>query len=158
MEEQLLYEGNPAIIRNHPFFLLFSLIFMVLAAIGLMVKGWNLGWVLTLFGLGGFIILILWLNKISSELTITNKRSILRKGILAKSTVEIFHSDVRTIQIKQTLFQRLLIVGDIGIASAAQSIVEIEMLGASHPEKIRELINKYRAELSPPTTEKKTTD
>lgn len=80
----------------------------------------------------------------SRTLTITDRRSRFRRGILSKSISEVWHRDVRNVQVSQTFFQRLLSCGSIGISSAGQAGVEIEMRGIPHPYRVKELIDSHR--------------
>ena len=90
------------------------------------------------------IFLIWWLRCLGTKLTVTTERTILRKGLLSKRTNEVFHSDVRNIQVSQGFLQRLFDVGSIGIASSGQSDIEIQVAGMPSPEKVKEIINKHR--------------
>ncbi|MGB1929669.1 MAG: PH domain-containing protein [Mariniblastus sp.] len=77
-------------------------------------------------------------------MTVSSERTRLRRGILSKSITEVWHQDVRNVQLKQTLFQRLFGVGMIGISSAGQSGVEISVSGIPDPEVIKSLIDTHR--------------
>jgi len=80
---------------------------------------------------------------------VTDKRTILRKGILSKYTNEVFHSSVRNIEINQNIMQRIFRVGDISIASSSgQPDLEIVVHGIPDPETVKQLINKYRIAVS----------
>ena len=98
--EPVLYEAHPSMFRNHPFY--FMLCLVLIAA----------------YGLGLILLLIWWIKSLGTTLTVTNDQTTLRKGILSKFTNDVFHSNVRNIQVRQTFFQRILNVGWIGISSA----------------------------------------
>jgi len=123
--ERVLYEAHPSMFRNSP-----------------------VGFILCLllcFALIGFILILAWwLDCKGTQLTITNKKTILRKGILSKYTNEVFHSDVRNVQISQSFLQRMLNAGTVGISSAGQSGLEINVTGLPDPTKARDLINQFR--------------
>jgi uncharacterized membrane protein YdbT with pleckstrin-like domain len=85
-----------------------------------------------------------WVVSRKTSLTISNKRSILRVGILARNTNEILHSHVQNVQVKQSFKDRILGVGTICISSAGQSDVEIVIGGISRPSLVVECIDKYR--------------
>ncbi len=74
------------------------------------------------------------------ELTLTDERTILRKGLLSKRTNEVRHEDVRNIQVTQSFVQRMLGVGRIAISSAGQDTIEIDMDGVRDPQAIANLI------------------
>ena len=95
----------------------------------------------------GLLIFLYWRIKCSGiTLVVTDKRTTLRTGILSKSITEVYHSDVRSIQVSQSLFQRILGVGSIGISSAGQSGIEIAADGIPDPNRVRELIDAHRTQ------------
>ena len=126
MEEKVLYEEHPAMFRNHPYLFILSVI--LIAA----------------FGLGLVILLIWWLQTLGTKLTVTDERITLRKGILSKFTNEVFHTDIRNVQLDQSFFQRLFDVGTIAISTSGQEGIEISVQGIPHPQNVRDLIDKYR--------------
>jgi uncharacterized membrane protein YdbT with pleckstrin-like domain len=93
---------------------------------------------------GVVILLVWWIRCLGTTLTVTTEQTTLRRGILSKYTNDVFHENVRNIQVGQTFLQRLLDVGYIGISSAGQSGVEIEVNGIPHPEQVKELIDDCR--------------
>ena len=124
-EEVTLYDENPSMFRNRP------VEFIVTA-------------LLCLVGVGVVIFLLWWLRCKGTQLTITSDRTRLRKGILSKSITEVWHQDVRNVQLKQTFFQRLLGVGSLGISSAGQAGLEISVSGIRDPEQVKDLIDQHR--------------
>ena len=125
-EEETVYVNSPSMFRNHPIGFIVSLL---LSAVGI-----------------GLIILLIWFLRCrSTELTITNLRTRLHKGWFSRSITEVWHRDVRNVQLYQTFFQRMLNTGRVGISSAAQSGIEIDARGMSNPDQIKELIDGYRA-------------
>lgn len=124
-EEQVLYEANPAMFGNHPI-------------------GFVLSVILCLVGVGLIILLVWYIRSKGTTLTITNEQTTLRKGILSKFTNDVFHENVRNIIVRQTFFQRLFGVGYIGISSAGQSGIEIEVNGIPDPDRIKEIIDDCR--------------
>ena len=51
---------------------------------------------------------------------------------------------MRNVQVLQTPCQRVFNTGNIGISSAGQSGIEIQVDGIPEPEKIQEIIDNYR--------------
>lgn len=93
----------------------------------------------------GVLVLALWhFGSMTTTLRITNKRSILRNGILSKRTREVRHSDVRLLQVDQSFAQRLFGVGTLAIASAGHGEVEISISGITNPQHVKETIDGYR--------------
>lgn len=89
--------------------------------------------------------LLVWkLKTMATKLTVTDQRSILRRGLLSKHINEINHVNIRNVQIRQNLLERIFSTGTVQIASAGQASIEIEVEGLPHPDQIRELINQHR--------------
>ena len=125
-QEVILYREHPAMFRNHP------ALYVLLVA-------------LCLVGVGLLLFLIWWLRTLATTLVVTNRKTTLRTGLLSKNTDDVFHKDVRNIQVRQTLFQRILGVGNIGISSAAQADMEIVVQGIPNPCRVKQIIETYRA-------------
>jgi uncharacterized membrane protein YdbT with pleckstrin-like domain len=85
-----------------------------------------------------------WLFTKASTLTITDKRTIQRRGLISKYTTEVMHRDVRNIQVSQSIFQRIFGVGNVGISSSGQGGVEIQFSGMQDPEAVKALIDRHR--------------
>ena len=124
--ENILYTAHPSMFRNNPIGFLFCIV-LVLA-----------------LGFGLLILLYWWLKVLGTTLTVTNERVTLRKGILSKHTNEVFLADIRNVQISQSLFQRMFNVGTIGISSAGQGGMEIEISGIPKPQSVKQLIDQHR--------------
>lgn len=125
MEETILYHSHPAMFKNRPFSFILCLI-------------------LSLVGIGLIIFLIWWIKTKGTELTVTNERVSLRKGILSKFTNDVYLTDIRNVQIYQSFGQRIFGVGSVAISSAGNEGIEIEVMGIPDPEKIKSIIDTHR--------------
>lgn len=125
-DEQVLYVDSPSMFRNRP--VVFALVSLA-----------------CLVGLGLPVLAIWYLRCRSTELTVTNRRLKLHRGWISRSITEVWHRDVRNVQIEQSLFQRIFNTGRLGISSAAQSGIEIDVSGLKDPMKIKQLIDHHRA-------------
>src|SRR5262249_8666306 len=70
--EQILYSKHPDMIRNSPLGFLVCLL------------------MISVFGLGILLLLFCLLNSLGTTLIVTDRRTVLRHGILSKSTNEVF--------------------------------------------------------------------
>ena len=127
MSEKILYQEHPRMFRNHP--VGFILCVVLVPA----------------FGFGALLLLLWWLHVLGTTLTITDRNTTLRRGLLSKKTNEVRHVDVRNLQVDQGVLQRMFDVGTLSISSAGQSDVEIMVSGVPQPEGAKELIKRYRA-------------
>ncbi|HEX6985316.1 MAG TPA: PH domain-containing protein [Planctomycetaceae bacterium] len=151
--EDTILEVHPSVARKHPLqfvgiwlVILVGLAAVVLGAVGeaavpgaapptvLVVSG------LVLAGLAGIYYAGLWLRARFTTLTVTNRRTVLRRGLIARETSEVRHRDVRNLQVNQTALERLLGVGDLAISSAGQDDLEIAVEGVPNPNRIADVI------------------
>lgn len=99
-------------------------------------------------GLGIIVLAIVLLKYICELLSIkyifTEKSVILRRGFLSKSQKEVRYCDIRSLALKQGIWQRIFRVGDIAIDCAAGDGVEIFISGIGNPQKVIDFINARR--------------
>lgn len=125
LNEEIYYEQHPSMFRNRPVEFVVTCLLCVF--------------------LVGFVIFFLWWVQCKgTTLTVSSERTRLRRGILSKSITEVWHQDVRNVQLKQTLFQRIFGTGTIGVSSAGQSGMEICVAGIPDPETVKSLIDSHR--------------
>jgi len=123
--EKVLYESHPSMFRNQPVWFILTVL-LCLVGVGLIIFG-------------------IWYFKCKgTTLTVTEDRTRLRRGLLSKSITEVWHQDIRNVQLDQTFFQRILDVGSIGISSAGQGGLEIFVTGIPQPDQVKEMIDQYR--------------
>ncbi len=120
-----------------------SIVTMVLVTNGRMTAG------AIALGIGAAVawlpLLVWWLiATVGVSLEITNKRTVAHRGLLSRSTSEVLHDHVRNIQIDQTLLDRIMGVGDIGISSSGQDGIEIAVRQVPRPDRVKEVIDLYR--------------
>jgi uncharacterized membrane protein YdbT with pleckstrin-like domain len=89
------------------------------------------------------VIAALW-NRAALVLRVYEDRVVLEKGVLSKEIKEIFISDIRTIDMRQGLFQRMFGIGDILIATAGTSGYEDIAYGLPDPRNIKDLMIRQR--------------
>ncbi len=125
-KEKTVYVASPSMFRNHPI-------------------GFILACLLCLVGIGIVILGVWWVRCKSTELTVTDLRTRLHRGWLSRSITEVWHRDVRNVQLSQSFFQRLFDTGRIGVSSAGQDGIEIDVSGLRNPDAIKGIIDEHRA-------------
>ncbi len=151
-EETDLRTVRPALVRGHPVasaasggLVLAGLVAAILAntsdwpswsgwigGVGMLVGG---GWMLWLFVLGHR-----W-----DRLRITTHRCIDERGIVMRSTSEVLHSHVRNLRITQSIWQRIVGIGDVEIDSAAgDGQADITIRNVPDPDGIKRLVDRHR--------------
>jgi len=123
--ERTIWQGNP----SHYYYL------------GAYIIG---GLLVFAYGLGLIIIIWALLDKSSKVFTITNKRVKSKKGILARTTREVAPKDIRSINLKQGIIERLCGLGTIEIGSAGTAGIEISFNGIVQAPKIQNTITELK--------------
>jgi len=147
--EKVLYEAHPSMFRNHPFWFLLILLLCIIG-FAFPFLGIETSWLTKLVGvliplvIGLGFYFIWWLKCKATTLTVTTERTSCRRGILSKAITEVWHQDIRNVQLNQSFLQRVLDVGKIGISSAAQSGLEISVSGIPRPDEVKQLIDQHR--------------
>ncbi len=85
-----------------------------------------------------------WLRTKSTELRITNKRIIDRDGILTRHISEVLHKDIKSVRVRQTLWQRARGIGEIAISTDGDEGPEIYMACVTEPKQVQKIIDHYR--------------
>jgi len=96
------------------------------------------------YGLGLIIIFGALLHKNSQVFTVTNKRVKSKKGILARTTREVALKDIRSINLKQSIIERLCSLGTIEIGSAGTAGIEVSFNGIVQAPKIKNTIAELK--------------
>jgi len=108
---------------------------------------WNFFWYFVFFWLIIPLFIGLW-KKRAQLLRIYDNRVLLEVGVLSKSYTEVFIKDIRTINIKQSLIQRLVNIGDVKIGTAGIEGYELSAYGLPCPGRIKDLIMTQRGKYS----------
>lgn len=91
------------------------------------------------------IFLTILIMRIQLEVIIKDDKLIIVKGIISKHVTEIFIGDIRAIDIKQNIIERILGFGDVMIATSATSGYEIIIENIGAPHKLKQEIENARA-------------
>lgn len=95
-------------------------------------------------GVGLVALLWWWIWNRCATLTVTPDRVILSTGVLTRKTSEVLIRDIRNVQITQGLLQRLTNAGKLGVSSAGQAGIEIEIDGILDPHRVKAIIDEGR--------------
>jgi uncharacterized membrane protein YdbT with pleckstrin-like domain len=101
-----------------------------------------LGWLLIAWGL--LQLIAWWLSGRFDQLEISEREVIWTHGILNKEYTETNMNSIRTVRVRQSLFQRLMNAGDLVIYTTGDE-PELTIKGLPRPGEIRELIKSRTA-------------
>lgn len=138
--EKYIQTGYPAWI-NSLLSLIMGGLFVVLSIVSLS-SAFGLSlvslFVAFLFGANAYI------ERYRHSYAITNKRIIVRHGLLSSKVNEVWIEDVRGISVNTSFLQSIIGTGDVLIGTAATASAEIFIKGVKHPGSVAALINKVR--------------
>ena len=80
----------------------------------------------------------------STLLTIRNDELTLETGLLSRNSTEVKIRDIKTIDVQQSLVNRMLDIGRIRVATAGTEGWEINIEGIEAPNDIRNMIQKLQ--------------
>ncbi|GEM_PF-2208188 len=83
-----------------------------------------------------------WIRCKAARITVTTHRTTVRRGILAKKTIEVRHVDVRLVQVEQSILQRIFRTGTLALGSAGHAGMEIQFRGLRNREKVAAMIRE----------------
>jgi uncharacterized membrane protein YdbT with pleckstrin-like domain len=118
-------------------------IIAIVAVLVLFIAAVNRGWVgRGVVSIAFLLVLVLVIldvlrRRFRIMLIVKNDEVALENGFIGRHSVEISSMDINTIEVRQSIMQRVLNVGDIRIASAGTSGYEITAPGLAAPYDIR---------------------
>lgn len=99
------------------------------------------------FGIGFFAFAVAWWRVWSTTFWVTNRRIVLRRGILARREVEVPIRRIDAITVEQDLFERALGYGQIQISVEGTDTAQLR--GTCSPVAVRSAIRQVQAALIP---------
>ncbi len=99
-----------------------------------------------IFTMGGFMFgaLYWYLLAKSEKISFSDNRIIYSQGLLSKNDIECDLSRVSSVQVRQSVGQRIFGAGDV-IVNTAGDRPEIEALGFANPNEIKKAIDEARS-------------
>lgn len=102
---------------------------------------------LPFFGLGLIPLVYALLDRNTKTFTLTNKRVSTKVGIISRHIHEVSIRDVRNINVRQGIIERLFGLGTIEVGSAGTAGIEISFAGVKNPTTIRDKIRNQKDEI-----------
>jgi membrane protein YdbS with pleckstrin-like domain/endogenous inhibitor of DNA gyrase (YacG/DUF329 family) len=88
--------------------------------------------------------IVAYFKRASTVLRIFPHRLMLERGLLSKSFQDINPRDIRSIEIDQSLFARMVGIGNLTISTAATVDPSEQLASIPNPQKVRDLILAQR--------------
>jgi uncharacterized membrane protein YdbT with pleckstrin-like domain len=134
--EQLIFEGHPSW-RAILGFYLKGVVIAVVAAFVAKIAGAGSGTVfLIVLVILGLTILIGFLKRVSTTYTITDRRLNIKRGIVSREVQETRLERVQNVNYQQSLYQRVMQIGDVDFDTAATDDYNFIFAGVADPDEV----------------------
>jgi uncharacterized membrane protein YdbT with pleckstrin-like domain len=154
--EQVVFEGHPSWRAILGFYLKGILIVGVIAALVALLGGGSDAALITLIVLIGAAIVVLvgFLRRWSTRYTITTRRLNIKHGIISRDVQETKIERVQDVNYRQSLYQRIMQIGDVDFDTAAQdSSGDFVFAGVANPEQVVDRVHHATEPVgTPPAT------
>jgi uncharacterized membrane protein YdbT with pleckstrin-like domain len=137
--EQVVFEGHPSWRAILGFYIKGILIVAVIAALVALIGGGSDAVLITLIVAVGaaIVVLIGFLRRVSTRYTITTRRLNIKHGIISRDVQETKIERVQDVNYRQSLYQRIMQIGDVDFDTAAQnSESDFVFAGVADPEDV----------------------
>jgi len=151
--EQIVFEGHPSWRAILGFYIKGILIVAVIAAIVALVDSGSNAFLVTMIVIVGAAIVVLtgFLRRVSTRYTITTRRLNIKHGIISRDVQETKIERVQDVNYRQTLYQRIMQIGDVDFDTAAQnSESDFVFAGVANPEQVVDRVHHATEPVGPP--------
>ena len=143
--ERTLYAGRMALRDYALLLMLLGLLMLLLLLIPEPTRTVAVVSMLVVLGVVGVLVALVR----STEYTLTQRRAVSKTGIFTRKISEVELADVRNVQVKRNLLQRMVGVGDVGISTAGQGGIEVRFQGRLEWEQVAEIVRAQRRATTP---------
>lgn len=123
-EPKILYQAHPRMIRNGPLTFIIGIL------------------LIPVFGIGLIVLLSQYAKCKQTEVTVTDQETIVRRGVLSRSHLDVRHANVRSAYVERSLSDRLFGVGTISLYTSGDQ-PEVTVRGIPDPLRVRQIIKEH---------------
>jgi uncharacterized membrane protein YdbT with pleckstrin-like domain len=133
--EQVIFEGHPSWRAILGFYLKGVLLAVILGVIAKLIDGNGsaFGVILVVLAL---TLLIGFVKRVATTYTITNRRLNIKRGIISKEVQETRLERVQNVNYRQSVYQRLMQIGDVDFDTAASDDYNFVFNGVANPADV----------------------
>jgi uncharacterized membrane protein YdbT with pleckstrin-like domain len=134
--EQVIFEGHPSWRAILGFYLKGVLIAVVLGVIAKLVGASNAVVFLIVLVVLAATLLIGFVKRVATRYTITNRRLNIKRGIVSREVQETRLERVQNVNYNQSVYQRLMQIGDVDFDTAATDDYNFVFYGVANPAEV----------------------
>ena len=139
--EQVIFEGHPSWRAILGFYLKGVVIAAIVGFIANLIWGGGTTFLVVLAILA-LTVLIGFVKRVATTYTITNRRLNIKRGIIAKEVQETRLERVQNVNYRQSVYQRLMQIGDVDFDTAATDDYDFVFYGVADPGEVVEAVDK----------------
>jgi uncharacterized membrane protein YdbT with pleckstrin-like domain len=134
--EQVIFEGHPSWRAILGFYLKGLLVAVVLGVIAKLVGSGNATIFLIVLVVIGLTVLVGFVKRVATTYTITNRRLNIKRGIVSREIQETRLERVQNVNYRQSVYQRLMQIGDVDFDTAATDDYNFVFAGVADPGEV----------------------
>jgi membrane protein YdbS with pleckstrin-like domain len=134
--EQVIFEGHPSWRAILGFYLKGIAIAAVIGLIAKLIGASSATVFLIVLVLVGLTVLIGFVKRVATTYTITNRRLNIKRGIIAREIQETRLERVQNVNHRQSVYQRLMQIGDVDFDTAATDDYNFIFIGVADPADV----------------------
>ncbi|MGN6815120.1 MAG: PH domain-containing protein [Solirubrobacterales bacterium] len=139
--EQVLFEGHPSWRAILGFYLKGLLVAVILGIIAKLIDGNASAFVVILVVLA-ITLLVGFVKRVATTYTITNRRLNIKRGIVSREIQETRLERVQNVNYRQTIYQRLMQIGDVDFDTAATDDYNFVFVGVADPGDVVQAVDR----------------
>lgn len=133
--ERVIFEGHPSWRAILGFYLKGLLVAVVLGVIAKLAAGSGTAFLVILVVLA-LTVLIGFVKRVATTYTITDRRLNIKRGIISKEVQETRLERVQNVNYRQSVYQRLMQIGDVDFDTAASDDYNFVFYGVAGPAEV----------------------
>jgi uncharacterized membrane protein YdbT with pleckstrin-like domain len=133
--EQVIFQGHPSWRAILGFYLKGVLVAIVLGVIAKLLDGNGTAFLVILVVIV-VTVLIGFVKRVATTYTITNRRLNIKRGIVSREIQETRLERVQNVNFRQSVYQRLMQIGDVDFDTAATDDYNFVFAGVADPEDV----------------------
>jgi uncharacterized membrane protein YdbT with pleckstrin-like domain len=133
--ERIIFEGHPSWRAILGFYLKGLLVAVILGMIAKLVSGSGTAFLVILVVLA-LTVVIGFVKRVATTYTITDRRLNIKRGIVSKEVQETRLERVQNVNYRQSVYQRLMQIGDVDFDTAASDDYNFIFAGVADPGEV----------------------
>ena len=161
--EQVIFRGHPSWRAILGFYLKGILLAAIVAAVAKLVGASSTDVFLIVLAIIALTVLIGFVKRVTTTYTITNRRLNIKRGLISREVQETRLERVQNVNFNQSLYQRVMQIGDVDFDTAGSSDYAFVFIGVANPESVVQSVDRATGaesagthglgEAQPPTAE-----